>query len=141
MKEGDTFGKLTAIRPYEGNSVVGNSWVFRCECGKEIICQPSLMRTRKTCGCGFTKICEVCGKEFVAFRSNVLTCSKECSHERYKKVRSAYKRGVRLLKKQAPKKEVGKISLGSAAAEARERGMTYGQMQAQKYLERISWVK
>ena len=67
---GQKFNSLTAIRKEQSKS--GKTyWLFRCDCGKEVILQTQhvVNGTTKSCGCLSTnrpqiKVCEICGEKF-----------------------------------------------------------------------------
>ena len=88
-------------------------------CSRE--CQKARQRElqRKTIG----DYCDVCGRYFERpISSSRATCSSECA----KKLRS---NGVSKTKKKKPKS-----SLALLVEEAREKGISYGQLQGQKLL-------
>lgn len=79
------------------------------------------------------KICEVCGKEFVAKRSDALTCSPECCKERNRiKCREGavernrrYRERKRERKKRKPKEQPA-LSFSEILKIANEHRLTYG---------------
>lgn len=50
---GQRFGRLVAIRPFEGKTKRAGKWIFMCDCGKEAVLSISdVMRSgTKSCGC------------------------------------------------------------------------------------------
>lgn len=72
------------------------------------------------------KICKWCGKEFVS-TGKEQSCSDECRKESYK----AYKQ--RYNKARYQKKKPKDSNLNEKIAEANRRGISYGQLVAEKY--------
>lgn len=52
IKEGDVFGRLTAIRLFEERKRKGDYWVFRCNCGTEKTVQVRSVMVGDTQSCG-----------------------------------------------------------------------------------------
>ena len=75
-----------------------------------------------------TKTCVVCGREFSTARTRKICCSPECSKAHKRKIdrhknRRAGIGGMARIRAKAAERP----SLGQIAAEARSRGMSYGQ--------------
>lgn len=76
------------------------------------------------------KICKWCGKEFVS-TGKEQSCSDECRKESYK----AYKQ--RYNKARYQKKKPKDSNLNEKIAEANRRGISYGELQAEKFIDSI----
>ena len=79
------------------------------------------------------KKCAMCGKLFMATSSNNKYCSDECKEQG--KYDSEVRKGRR---KRNPKKDP--LILSRLNQEARSQGLTYGQLQAQKYIAQMKGV-
>lgn len=79
------------------------------------------------------KKCAMCGKFFMATSSNNKYCSDECKEQG--KYDSEVRKGRR---KRNPKKDP--LILSRLNQEARSQGLTYGQLQAQKYIAQMKGV-
>lgn len=49
---GQRFGRLTAVRYHDYTNNNGSRWLFRCDCGNEIVAYSSLVRSGRTKSCG-----------------------------------------------------------------------------------------
>lgn len=78
------------------------------------------------------KACPICGKRFVAYTKRKY-CSDECSRI----AQANSKKSVNSEKRKEKKKEKHVSQLTELTREARAKGMSYGQLQAQKYLEQM----
>ncbi len=81
-----------------------------------------------------TKICKWCGKEFVSTGKEQI-CSDECRKESYKAYKQKYNRAR--YQKQKLKGREKKSNLNEKIAEANRRGISYGQLVAEKYIASI----
>jgi hypothetical protein len=80
------------------------------------------------------KVCQECGKVYMAKRCDSVTCSRECNYERNKRrVRESgavwreKMRAERLLQKEQPEKKKKAETIPDFNRKAREMGMSYGQ--------------
>lgn len=84
-------------------------------------------------------ICVICGKEFEKKSENAILCSDECRKLRKKQRNKEYdyKRYYILKKKtqEKKKKEKHKSRFNELTAEAKACGMSYGMLQAKRYME------
>lgn len=107
------------------------------------ICRSRARHKRKKDGpAGYEKICQECGKAYIAKRCDSVTCSPECNTERNKRrvrengafYRAKY-RAERMLQKEKPKPKKHD-SIEEVQAKARAMGLSYGRyiayMQMQK---------
>lgn len=78
------------------------------------------------------KICPVCGAHFVAYTKRKY-CSDKCSRI----AQANSKKSVNSEKRKEKKKEKHVSQLTELTREARAKGMSYGQLQAQKYIEQM----
>lgn len=105
----------------------------------------------------YEKICEICGKPFTAGKHNAKYCCKECKHiankaterrnwhkhkDRYNATRKENERERKRKKRDqenddvsAPSKEKRKSRIVELQQEAIRCGISYGKLQAMKYLE------
>ena len=72
------------------------------------------------------KQCEFCGRDYNSYGSQKY-CSPECKAEGYKRMEN-----MRERRKRKPKR---KSQIEVLNTEARDLGLTYGQLQAKRYLE------
>lgn len=84
--------------------------------------------------------CDICGKEFEKCRSEHVTCSEKCRRIKYKQAQNEQKKRKRKEKKETEKiKQAGKkkrmSELAEAVAEARKKGISYGQNEGLKFLK------
>ena len=49
---GQRFGRLTAVRYYDYTNNNGSRWLFRCDCGRDVVAYSSLVRQGRTKSCG-----------------------------------------------------------------------------------------
>ncbi len=99
----------------------------RITCSTECSYKRTLNKTNENAARQIEVECSVCGKTFVKRKSQQkYTCSPECT----KAFGQAHKGKVDRTKKK--KKESQLIELNN---EARRKGLTYGQLQAKRYLE------
>jgi hypothetical protein len=90
------------------------------------------------------KVCEECGKPYIAGRRDSVTCSRECNYERNKRRvrdRGAYYRekyrAERILQEEKAKRKKKKIeSIDQIQKKAQAMGMSYGQYMAQLYIQK-----
>lgn len=82
------------------------------------------------------KICKWCGKEFISTGKEQI-CSDECRKESYKEYKQRYNRARYQKQKQKLKEREKKSNLDEKAAEAKQRGISYGQLMAEKYIASI----
>lgn len=75
-------------------------------------------------------ICKICGKEFVKVGQEQI-CSDECRKKAYREAEQRYYRN-RNAKKELKDREK-KSNLNEKIAEANRRGISYGQLVAEKY--------
>lgn len=78
-------------------------------------------------------ICKICGKEFVKVGQEQI-CSDECRNKSHREAKIKYYRSLH------PKKEIKervKSNLNEKIAEANRRGISYGQLVAEKYIDSI----
>lgn len=96
-------------------------------------CKEKARRTRKnkTAENNETKICIVCGKEFETNQPKTVCCSPECKYERQKELSRENAAKKRMAKLEAEKKKRG---FAIKTAEARRLGISYGMLQAERYL-------
>lgn len=80
----------------------------------------------------FGKPCRNCGKLFVG-AGNTQFCSKECA--KIGKKRATYKRAGKTYRPK--KKEKRKSLIDEITLKASEQGMSYGQLKAKEYIERL----
>ena len=80
------------------------------------------------------KICKWCGKEFISTGKKQI-CSDECRKESYKVYKQKYNR-ARYQKKKLKEREK-ESNLDEKIEEANRRGISYGQLQAEKYIASI----
>lgn len=87
------------------------------------------------------KVCQECGKPYMAKRCDSVTCSRECNYERNRKrtkaAGEAYReraRAEKLLKKEQPKEKERFDSIEDIQRKARAMGLSYG-----KYLVYMSF--
>ena len=77
------------------------------------------------------KQCKECGKEFLPSRKGMIFCCGKCQRKSNKRVQKKKKKKELSETKNAPEKEVKKITSNSSlvemAAKARKAGMSYGQ--------------
>lgn len=84
---------------------------------------------------GLMKICEICKKEFEPKHFREKCCCDECKREAHRiKVRQNHQERRR-KKPEEPKKIVKLTPLASKNELARKSGLSYGQLQAMRYLE------
>ena len=117
---------------------------WECICGNTVIkMKHEVTRLKnKTCGCApFKKICETCGKEFYTKNRIAKCCSSSCSSKRNNKKRRELDRKTREEKREKLNSPKAVLNIDKLTIMARESGLTYGQLQARKYAEKISWVK
>lgn len=81
-----------------------------------------------------TKICKWCGKEFVSTGKEQI-CSDECRKESYKSYKQRYNRAR--YQKQKLKEREKESSLDEKVKEAKQRGISYGELVAEKYIASI----
>lgn len=90
------------------------------------------------------RACDFCGKEFIRSHPSQTFCSHDC-REKSNRQRKKEHKIVRLEKPYIKHKPKYKSNIEAINAEAKARGMTYGQMQAQKRLavmhEEMEWRK
>lgn len=53
---GQTFGKLTVLRPAEGDARIGARWLCRCACGGETVAYGKYLRAGDVTSCGCKKV-------------------------------------------------------------------------------------
>lgn len=79
-------------------------------------------------------ICKICGKEFVKVGQEQI-CSDECRNELHREAKLKYYRSLH------PKEEVKEINkksnLNEKVAEANRRGISYGQLMAERHIASI----
>ena len=79
-------------------------------------------------------ICKICGKEFVKVGQEQI-CSDECRNKSHREAKLKYYRSLN------PKEEVKEINkksnLNEKVAEANRRGISYGQLMAERYIASI----
>ena len=80
------------------------------------------------------KICKWCGKEFVSTGKEQI-CSDECRKESYKAYKQRYNRAR--YQKQKLKEREKESNLDKKIAEANRRGMSYGELVAERYINSI----
>lgn len=80
------------------------------------------------------KICKWCGKEFISTGKEQI-CSDECRKESYKSYKQRYNRAR--YQKQRLKEREKESNLDKKIAEANQRGISYGELQAEKYIASI----
>ena len=80
-------------------------------------------------------ICKICGKEFVKVGQEQI-CSDECRKESYKAYKQKYNRAR--YKKQKLKEREKESNLDKKIAEANSRGISYGELQAEKFIAQSS---
>lgn len=78
------------------------------------------------------RICPICGNRFVAFTKRKYCCDK-CARI----AQANNTKAVNAEKRKGKKKEKHVSQLTELTREARAKGMSYGQLQAQKYLEQM----
>lgn len=78
-------------------------------------------------------VCDFCGKEFIRSHPSQTFCSHDC-REKSNRQRKKEHKIVRLEMPYIKHKPKYKSNIEAINAEAKARGMTYGQMQAQKRL-------
>lgn len=85
----------------------------------------------------YEKICEICGTHFVASKSNAKYCCKECKRTANRAAnRRKWDRHKEEYKvKEKMKKRARKSNLVELQREANRLGISYGKLQAMKYLE------
>lgn len=77
---GQKFGRLTAIRVYsKGTRREKRKWLFRCDCGNQIILPPGAVRSGNTLSCGCLRKESAASK---SKRSNLLS-QKACTTHGY----------------------------------------------------------
>jgi len=99
------------------------------------------LRRRRSDPVRIEKVCQECGKVYIAKRCDSVTCGRECNYERNKRrVREAgavwreKARAERLLQREKPKPKKKKIeSIDEIQKKAQAMGMSYGKYLA--YLE------
>ena len=79
----------------------------------------------------YRKKCEVCGKEFTAYKKTQICCSAECAEERKRRKSLEYQRQKK-EKRKIEKIEPNKDRITEMETEARRNGLTYGQYVAKK---------
>lgn len=79
-------------------------------------------------------ICKICGKEFVKVGQEQI-CSDECRKKSYKETKLRYYRSLHPKKEAKDRKK--KSNLNEKIAEANQRGISYGELQAEKYMASI----
>ena len=79
-------------------------------------------------------ICKICGKEFVKVGQEQI-CSDECRKKSHQEAKLRYYRSLH-LKKEAKDREK-KSNLNEKIAEAKQRGISYGELQAENYMASI----
>lgn len=96
-------------------------------------CKETAYRKRKNETAAFseTRKCTVCGKEFEAHQPQTVCCSPECKYERQKELSRENAAKKRMAKEEAEKKKQG---FAIKTAEARRLGISYGMLQAERYL-------
>lgn len=65
---GQKYGRLTAIRlDSHGNRTTKGKWLFKCDCGNELLCTANRVRTgiTKSCGCLKSEVLSEKGKESI----------------------------------------------------------------------------
>lgn len=77
------------------------------------------------------KICKWCGKEFISTGKKQI-CSDECRKESYKDYKQRYNRAR--YQKQRLKEREKESNLDKKIAEANRRGISYGELQAEKFI-------
>ena len=87
------------------------------------------------------RICEWCGKEFEHYTRKY--CSTECAEKGKslkRKLTECHKRidrGLQPKEEKQPEEKPRKNTLDDKMAEAKAKGMSYGQLQALKYMESL----
>ena len=79
-------------------------------------------------------ICKICGKEFIKVRQEQI-CSDECRKESRRASERRYYRDLHPKKEAKDRKK--KSNLNEKIAEANRRGISYGELQAEKYVASI----
>ena len=133
---GEKIGEFTAVDFFGRDSHGIALFTWRCVCGKTIIKSKQAMQRRKnpTCGCeSYTKVCPDCHTVFETRVRNQKFCA-ECRKERIKEQNKRNKQ-----KKSRKRIRFADTSIDTLNREARSRGMTYGQLQAMRYSEAMSW--
>lgn len=77
------------------------------------------------------KNCVICNKEFIATRMDQKVCSEECKKKRAREL--AQERAE--ISKAEKERRKNKPTLAEINQEARQKGLTYGQLQAMKFKE------
>lgn len=90
---------------------------------------------------GKPRICIICGKRFIQENSNtkpIKYCSEECREVgRSISQKKAHERRRKQRKAENNIKKIEKSNLDKTLAEAREKGLSYAELQKQKTLEKI----
>lgn len=78
--------------------------------------------------------CKICGKEFVKVGQEQI-CSDECRKESYRESQRRHYRNLHPKKETKDRKK--KSNLNEKIAEANRRGISYGELQAEKFIDSI----
>ncbi|MGN1187126.1 MAG: recombination protein NinG [Lachnospiraceae bacterium] len=83
------------------------------------------------------KTCAVCGKEFEPIHHRQIFCSNECKKSRRNEQARRYNAKSKAEKlKNENKETLHESRFEELTAEARSRGISYGMLQAEKYMKR-----
>lgn len=83
----------------------------------------------------FRKICKVCGKEFIAHSSKAELCSQKCRNAAQ---RQSHKKSDTKRKQETLARKKRGDSLQEDAALARQNNISYGELQARRYIAEMA---
>ena len=89
---------------------------------------------------GLYKKCKVCGKEFIADRITTVYCCKACTEEGHR-IKCREGRYPSAQKKKEKKLKVKKKTLLQCSKEADKARLSYGQLEAQKWMKKNHIVR
>lgn len=83
------------------------------------------------------KNCIICGQPFIAFRSSQVCCTDKCRRKRIEGQHALAKEKKARKEKVQEEKEIRDIhsNIDEINAEARRKGLSYGRLQAMKYMK------
>ena len=80
------------------------------------------------------KVCPICGTEFIPERRQKIYCQTECASEaKRRQIKESVERRAAEAEKKKKKKHIPQLN--ALVKEANSKGISYGMLQAQKYME------
>ncbi len=84
-----------------------------------------------------TKICDVCGTQFVTNRPHQVSCSYECAKIRCRRRQAENRRKNKIENQNRKERQTHTKQLVDDAVEARKLGMSYGKYKEMQYREEM----